>query len=246
MPGAAARGVSEAPADLQRSGLLRDPSELFGELLSAAPISVGLAAIDPGLDALSHHLTAQELPPEKSLAPKRLREIVAGRLLTRLVLAQMGQRPQPLVARADRSPAWPEGLVGSVTHSDGLCAVAIAHRRDVAELGIDIEPDGPVRPELWPKIARRDERAAMPDTQDEAGGRHVRLLFSAKEAYYKAQYPRTQKVLWHQDVRICFDEGVAAFEASVAPDIGAHVPEPGRGIVGGGHGHLSTSWLVLP
>lgn len=229
---------------LAAAGLLEDAGALFGRLMAAAPVHLGVARIAPALDGMGDALTAKELPPGRRLAAKRRREIIAGRLLARRVLWQMGLRPGAIVAREDRSPIWPQGLVGSITHSDGLCAVAIARAEQVSELGIDVEPDGPVRRELWARIARPDERLAAGDEAlaGEEEGRRVRLLFSAKEAYYKAQFPRTGQVLWHQEVRIDLDE--PHFRASLSAIGAGAAPEPGAGMIDRGLGHLSTSWLV--
>ena len=234
--------MSEAALEaLAETGLLRDARVLFAELLAIAPVAVGALAIGPELDALAEHLIDEERPQRASRAPKRERELIGGRLLARHVLSQMGEAPVSIPPREDRTPIWPDGLVGSITHSDHLVAVAIAHRAEVAEIGIDVEPDGPVRPELWRKITRPDELEEVP--QGEAGGRRVRLLFSAKEAFYKAQYLTTGEVLWHQQVRITIAASGKAFSASVPER--KRATEPGQGVIGNGLGHLTTAWLRL-
>ena len=86
-----------------------------------------------------------------------------------------------------REPQWPSSLVGSITHTRGFRAAAVAPRSVLSSVGIDTElncplPDGVEEsvtvtgePQMLAALAR-----AVPLTH------WGRLLFSAKEAVYKA------------------------------------------------------------
>jgi 4'-phosphopantetheinyl transferase EntD len=129
-----------------------------------------------------------------------------------------------LVPNADRSPWWPPGVVGSITHSGDLCAVVVTHASRARGLGLDIEVDAPLDRAIEPLVATPAELAWLASQGDEARGWLGKLLFSAKEAFYKCQYPATQTFLEFHDVELridAVDAGSGAFTVySVARDGG--------------------------
>ena len=120
-------------------------------------------------------------------APRRLRELAAGRHCAREALGELGFAAVALPQRPDRRPAWPAGAVGSISHSGDYCAAVVARRAGCAGIGFDAERWGRVRPEIWPRIATAPELAWLERLGADAG-RWATRLFSAKEAFYKAQY----------------------------------------------------------
>jgi 4'-phosphopantetheinyl transferase EntD len=133
---------------------------------------------------------------------KRLQEFAAGRLCARRVLAELGVPNFPLKAAEDRQPLWPPLLVGSITHTAGFCAAVAAARNQVAAVGIDAELVGSVKVEIWPSIFRDEETrwlGSLPESQQAAA---ATLLFSAKEAFYKCQYPLTGEWLNFHEARV--------------------------------------------
>jgi 4'-phosphopantetheinyl transferase EntD len=83
-------------------------------------------------------------------------------------------------------------VVGSITHCPGYRACAVALARDMTAIGIDAEPCLALGNGLLEAVAGDAERgwlkelsAAVPTIPWD------RLLFCAKEAVYKAWYPRT-------------------------------------------------------
>ena len=122
----------------------------------------------------------------------RRREFTSVRHCARLALEQLGVPYRPLVPGPRGEPDWPAGVVGSMTHCEGFRAAVVARSRDLASVGIDAEPHRPLPAGLLDTIALPEEgrriRALL--------GRHPRvawdrLLFSAKEAVYKAWFPLT-------------------------------------------------------
>src|SRR2546425_12382787 len=71
----------------------------------------------------------------------RLRQSIfdMGRACAAELLAELGARETSVGMAADRSPVWPHGYVGSVTHTDDLLGVAVARRTDFRSIGIDAE-----------------------------------------------------------------------------------------------------------
>ena len=98
---------------------------------------------------------------ERAVA-KRRREFTAGRLCARAALARVGVPPAPLLPNSDRTPRWPEGIVGSISHCDGYCGVVVARRERFAGLGLDAEVAAPLDPALVPRICRPSELERLP------------------------------------------------------------------------------------
>ena len=145
----------------------------------------------------------------------RVQEFAAGRSCARLALAQFGIHDFPLAVRGDRQPAWPPSMVGSITHTAGLCAAVVGEASRFLGLGLDCEVVGDVEPELWPKICVPRETAWLRSLPPDEQARGSALIFAAKEAFYKCQYPAVGEFLSFHDIRldICgWDSGPAAFE----------------------------------
>ncbi len=136
---------------------------------------------------------------------RRRRQFAAGRACAREALARLGLPPAPLLREADRSPRWPEGVVGSISHCDTRCAAAVARGGDFAGIGLDIERRGRLRDHLLPRVATPRERArlAAPGASQDL----PTLLFSAKESVYKCLARRLPRTLGWHDVEIDFGPG---------------------------------------
>lgn len=134
--------------------------------------------------------------------PTRAQEFAAGRQCARRALQEFGIEDFPLLVGERREPLWPEGIVGSITHTAGICAVAVGERRCFAGIGLDIEIAGRVKRELWPKICVAEEMAWLASLGDSERAGAATLVFAAKEAFYKSQYPVAREWVYFHDVRI--------------------------------------------
>lgn len=177
------------------------------------------------------------LPAEsEALGPttkERRREFALGRNCARRALAALGIADFALLRAPDRRPLWPDGIVGSITHTDSFVVAVAARRGAIDGLGIDTEIVGAVRERLWPKIAGAAERewlAALPHRQRAFA---TALLFSAKEAFYKCQYPRLSQRFGFHDVAVLpgpwrKDVGEFAIQIRSPASSGALPPVIGR------------------
>jgi 4'-phosphopantetheinyl transferase EntD len=141
---------------------------------------------------------------------KRVREFAAGRLCARRALAEFGIVDFPIKVADDRQPVWPASMVGSITHTAGFCGAVAAERRSLGALGLDSEVVGAVNLEIWPMICVPVETAwldSLPESQRAAA---ITLIFSAKEAFYKCQYPVVRESLSFHDVTVAPMEWGAA------------------------------------
>ncbi|BBY60119.1 4'-phosphopantetheinyl transferase [Mycolicibacterium sarraceniae] len=193
------------------------------------------------------------LPEEESLiaksVDKRRNEFVTVRHCARLALQQLGLPPVPILKGDKGEPCWPDGVVGSLTHTQGYRGAAVGRSASVRSVGIDAEPHGALPDGVLNAIslpAERDEISGLPD-----GLHWDRILFCAKEATYKAWFPLTQRWLGFEDAHITFgvdSSGLAGtFVSRVLIDPAARSGPPlnelaGRWSVGGG---LALTAIVL-
>ena len=151
--------------------------------------------------------------------PERRREYAAVRGCARACLGRLGHPPGPILPGAGGAPTWPAGICGSLTHCPGYAAAAVAPTTQIAGIGIDAEPDAPLPEGVLEVIATPAEHHHLATIQSEFGGPHWdRLLFSAKEALYKAWFPLVGEWLDHQEVEIVFEPQDGAFAALLSRD----------------------------
>lgn len=143
---------------------------------------------------------------------KRQREFLSGRAAARRLLTRLGHSGGDLLPQPSRAPAWPAGIVGSISHCDRAFLVVAAPSSVLGGIGIDCEPDEPLPPELWERICSPRELAWLESQEPASRGCWARRFFSAKEAVYKYQYPRTARFLGFQEVEIAFDSASCQFQ----------------------------------
>jgi 4'-phosphopantetheinyl transferase EntD len=181
-------------------------------LRSLFPTGVAVAAerIAP---ASASALWPEERAAVAGAVPSRLAEFVAGRTAARRALQALGLPPMALPMTPDRAALWPLGASGSIAHAAGL-AVAVAWRGE--PLGVDIEDDTGIAPDLWPIICRPEELQRLgPDNTGQA----VKRIFCAKEAVFKAQAPDNRALFGHEILSVSLAE--TTFDAQFNADAGA-------------------------
>jgi 4'-phosphopantetheinyl transferase EntD len=166
------------------------------------------------------HAHLDDLHPEErarieAAAPRRQRQFSTGRRCAREALRRLGLAAAALPVRPDRSPAWPEGVVGSISHTDGCCAVVVGTRPPWLALGIDVERDAPLDARIETRVCRPEERAWLASRPDPERGALRVVFFSAKEAVYKCQHPLAGASLGFQDVALRLDPAAGRFEAEI-------------------------------
>lgn len=119
-------------------------------------------------------------------------------------MGKLGLDPAPILRAPSGAPAWPKGVVGSLTHCDGYRAAVLAHSMQIRSVGIDAEPHGPLPNGVLPTISLEVERQWLA-TAGRSDVHWDRLLFCAKEATYKAWEPLTGRWLGFEDAHITFE-----------------------------------------
>ena len=171
-------------------------------------------------------LFASELASIRNAVPKRQAEFAAGRLHARQLLRSLGYEDCPILPQQDRSPKWPSGVTGSITHDSTYCAVAVALTSRVQSLGIDIEPADQTDLELTEMVCTSKELTWLESQPEKDHGLLLKILFSAKESAYKCQYPLTATMLEFGDVELTLDLPGASFHARfLCESVAASFPE---------------------
>ncbi|ESY75552.1 4'-phosphopantetheinyl transferase [Mesorhizobium sp. LNHC221B00] len=187
------------------------PSAL--EQLEEISLARALAAIAPngvrtGCRTIRGGDEAHLLPAEAQSIPARQpamrRASGAARWIAHGLLAEIGVGDVAIPRTPSGSPAWPDGIAGSLAHDDEMAVATVAPLGDLASLGVDVEPAVPLPDELLALIqTAADETGAAPP---HLGGR---ILFSAKEAVYKAVYPLDREILGYEDIAVDLAAGSA-------------------------------------
>jgi 4'-phosphopantetheinyl transferase EntD len=149
-------------------------------------------------------LFPEERAGQEKWAAKRVSEFAAGRQCAHLAMRRLGIAPAPLLSRPDRRPAWPAGVVGSITHCAGFGAAVVARESSVRSL----------EPHLWPRVLNPHELAWVNSKPESERRLWATVVFSAKEAYYKCQFGVTGNWLEFSDAHVevgRFKEGQGAF-----------------------------------
>ena len=151
--------------------------------------------------------------------PSRRRDFAAVRSCARACLERLGYASVPILPGVGGAPTWPAGIRGSMTHCTGYAAAAVGTVPPISAIGIDAEPDAPLPDGVLGLIATAAEHDHLAATQRECEGPHWdRLLFSAKEAVYKAWFPLVGGWLDHHDAEISFDPQHRTFTALLSRD----------------------------
>jgi 4'-phosphopantetheinyl transferase EntD len=145
----------------------------------------------------------------------RRRAFSTGRVLARGLLRDLGSETAELLRDPDRVPVWPEGAVGSISHCEDLCAVAIGEASRFWGIGLDVEPDEAVKEGVERVVCGPREIAWLDSVAGDERSRRVKMIFSIKEAVYKAFYPELRTHWGFQDVQTEIDLDGERFLASL-------------------------------
>ncbi|WP_037673203.1 4'-phosphopantetheinyl transferase [Streptomyces griseus] len=214
---------------------------MIEELLPPSVVAVE-AYGDEGAEDAEGGLYPQEAALVARAVAKRRREFAVVRSCARRAMEKLGVPQQPVLPGERGAPRWPDGLVGSMTHCDGYGAATLARATDLASLGIDAEPhqalpEGVLAAVSLPTEAERLGRLSA----DRPEIHWDRLLFSAKEAVYKAWFPLTG--LWLE-----FTEAELDFRAEPVDRLRgtfrARLLVPGPVVDGHRLDHFEGRWTV--
>ena len=158
--------------------------------------------------ALTDPFLAEPIPEEAALPHAlevRLREFRAGRFYAKRALAKLGLPSCTIPIGPDRAPVWPAGITGSIAHTREICVAAAGPDSLFRAIGFDIEDDQPLPKEIVARVATPAELGAREKDECPLGIDLPKLLFVAKEAFYKMWFPVTGIFLEFHDVAVEVD-----------------------------------------
>ena len=179
-----------------------------------------------------------------SSVAKRRETFRMGRSAAHRALQALDADTQPILAGPLRDPRWPDGILGSISHTDDVGMALVAPADETDGVGIDIERRRDA-PELVGQVLRPEELGWIEDRPADQRPDLVMAVFSAKETIFKAFFPR---------VRVFFGFEAASlepihdgFRARLVIDLDADYPHDRSFSVRSRWGpeHV-VSWLVLP
>ena len=167
----------------------------------------------PGVHLLSTRFDPQLLDPEDfdrwglpamAAVSKRQTEFLAGRICAHEALRRVTGVPGIPAVGEDRSPCWPTGVVGSITHGAGWAAVVAARSELWRGRGLDVEKLLPVTraDRLAGEILTPRELEGYAALNDSQRALRVTLTFSIKESLFKALYPLVKTRFYFQEAEL--------------------------------------------
>ena len=167
------------------------------QTITPPPVAASVVAVDG-----THHAFAEEAEAVRHAILSRQNEFSAGRAAARGALVQLGAPPVAIPRGEDRRPLWPDGIVGSISHTKGYAAAAVGRASEVQGLGLDIEDKSPLKPELYRKILTPDEQALREAAPLVGSAPRCKLTFVTKEALFKSIYPITRQFFGFQEASV--------------------------------------------
>lgn len=125
----------------------------------------------------------------KRAVAKRKSEFLAGRYLAKIALQSIGRSCHYIAIGENRAPVWPQGILGSISHTSTIAQCVISDSQCYQYIGLDIEH--------WLTSADANNIASsIVESPEEYAplipylpfNKVLTLIFSAKESLFKAIY----------------------------------------------------------
>ncbi|WP_245421133.1 4'-phosphopantetheinyl transferase family protein [Phyllobacterium myrsinacearum] len=170
--------------------------------IAPSGIRVGCRSIREEDEAFLLPREARSIP---SRHPARRRASGAARRVAHGLLAELGLHDIAILRSSAGAPLWPDGITGSLAHDEDMAVAAVAPlSARIGSIGIDVEPAIKLPDDILALVATPDD--VTDAVEPSLAGR---LLFSAKEAVYKAAYPLDHYMLDYEDIAVDLNAGRA-------------------------------------
>jgi 4'-phosphopantetheinyl transferase EntD len=170
-----------------------------------------------------------------------------GRAAARDALRELGLEAVGIGRGDGGEPLWPTGVVGAISHSPEVAVAIVGWRTDYAGLGVDVEESARGPTARAARLVCRPNEMVWADP--ESGTQRLTMLFSAKEAIFKALYPIQRVWFGFADAELTWVAERYAFEAVVLKPVGDGYPSGFRLDVNctvGGGWVLSCAFVPTP
>jgi len=158
---------------------------------------------------------------------KRRREFMAGRNAAHALLESLGVAHRgPIGIDEKRLPQWPEGVIGSISHSGGCCLAVLARGDDFALLGVDVESISPLAPALINRILGPAEQQQLAAIEGREIAGWAKIVFSIKEALFKACFGKARIFFGFRQAQIILHPQDNTFEALLDSELAIQMSLP--------------------
>lgn len=125
--------------------------------------------------------------------PKRHAEFIAGRFMAKKACNFFSAPDTQVRIGRDRCPVWPGVVVGSISHTHNYAICAASKKTDYLAIGVDIENyfSKETCESLQGIILKQSEINFLHSLSCDYGIA-LAVVFSAKESFFKAVYPRVR------------------------------------------------------
>lgn len=188
--------------------------------------------------------TGSQMEPVARAVAKRRNEFSTGRWLAMMAQRSLGLSPQFVKRGEDRSPRWPDGLIGSISHTDNLALVVLMRSAEYLGLGVDLEQASKVTDSIVHMVLTAGERRALADTSRIRSAEAV--IFSGKEAVFKAVHPLVGLMIGFDELELEFvARRPGCFRARyIGPNRENRLMESGHGWFGYYEDHVVSSFVI--
>jgi len=237
---------------------LPDRQKLLSSVDISSLFSAGVLTRCDHQDGWIDELTPQEKIQIGDVCERRYAEFAAGRSQARQLISALTGVAESLPIGKYRQPLWPEAVIGSISHSENYCAVAVARRSlvtgPIIGLGIDVEPFENLDADVSGIVLTDSELSAcgvldaqlIQSGQAPLGGKSHKLIFSIKEAVYKCCYPQVRAFIDFKQCEVSLDADsqcyVATIDCKNADDQPVHLQIKGKWLIAAEHIFASAEY----
>jgi len=155
----------------------------------------------------------------KNAVLNRKSEFYAGRIAARNALKKLGVLPITIPVGPGRMPIWPEGIIGSITHTRIYAMAATAYTASLKGIGIDLEKNARITADLLEHLnssCRKDVSLKCRQALNSKGICAQTLEFSIMEASFKAYFSITQHYIEWEEVSCDIDPDTNCFTIKIS------------------------------
>ncbi len=218
--------------------LIRTMAAADSSLRLSEHVGIGIVSAE---DSSNYILHREEVGILSLRACRRKQiEFASGRAAARFALKQIGfANAFPILRGQKGEPLWPEGIAGSITHCYPWSVAVAIKSPNLFTLGVDLETRERMKgTDISELVCGNTELDWVRggDSQE-----RLTMIFSAKEAVYKAFYPLCRRYIDFKDVELTWVPAQSCFHGKFLAPFGPNLP---RGQVCAVHCH-SDAELVF-
>ena len=183
-------------------------------------------AVLPLTEELGPAIHPEEQDLIASFGPLRRQTWLGGRTALRAALAAHGvEFDGPILSTLRGAPDVGGCARVSVSHKEQLAVALVADRLERSAVGVDVEIDVPTKIDIARKILTDAELAQLSAVGEQERDRLVRIVFSIKEAIYKAIDPFVGRYVAFREVELLNKAGLPE-HATLVPRLSLREPHP--------------------